>query len=91
MQRTPVPLSTDPAALKAYQSAFEAAQKIAARVDVMRWQSLVYYAKYRSAVRLNSEEAEAAKLVFVEGFEAGQDNKVLRQDERSRFNLRRPS
>lgn len=73
------PLSTDPRAIKAYQSAFAAAQKIAGRVDAMRWETLVYYTKYRAAVRWRTPaEAEAAKLGFAEGFEAGQNGKALR-------------
>ncbi len=72
-------LSTDPSAIKSYQAGFAAGQQVAARVDVMRWQSQHYYSKYRAAVRLRGAEAiEAAKIGFMEGFEAGQNGKAQR-------------
>jgi len=74
-----MPLSTDPRAIKAYQAAFNAAQRVAARVDAMRWEGEYYFGKYRSAVQHRSmDEFEAAKIGFVEGFEAGQNGKASR-------------
>lgn len=74
-----MPLSTDPRAIKAYQAAFNAAQRVAARVDVMRWEGEYYFGKYRSALRQRPiAEIEAVKIGFVEGFEAGQNGKASR-------------
>ena len=72
-----MPLSTDPLAIKTFRAAYAAAQVTAQRVDVMRWETPVYFAKYCAAARLRTAaEVEAAKLGFAEGFEAGQKRKA---------------
>ncbi len=72
-----MPISTDPATMNAFRAAYRAGQRMAEHVDAMRWQTRHYYYRFRRRFPVSSaSQAEALKLGFAEGYEAGQNEKA---------------